>query len=281
MISVVIAAHDEEQVLGRCLSTLLRGAEPGEIDVVVVCNGCSDATAEIAGSFGPPVTAVSTPIASKTKALNIGDGHVAGFPRFYLDADAELTIGAVRTIAAALDRGDTQAASPGLRVDVSGSSPLVRAYYRFWSALPSVRDDIVGRGAYALSEAGRSRFTTFPDVIADDHFVRTIIPITARRTLPDCQSIVKAPETMRALVRRSVRVQSGNRQVDPRATVARRRGWVDVVRRSPARVVDLPVYLAVVGIAKARSRLLSARGLRPEWGRDDSRGPAVTGASKG
>src|SRR5262245_50140774 len=34
-VSVVIPAHDEEAVLGRCLDALLGGAAPGELDVVV------------------------------------------------------------------------------------------------------------------------------------------------------------------------------------------------------------------------------------------------------
>ena len=57
-ISVVIPAHDEEAVVGRCLAALLDGARPGELDVVVVCNGCTDATADIARGFGRGVRVV-------------------------------------------------------------------------------------------------------------------------------------------------------------------------------------------------------------------------------
>ncbi|MGD9408165.1 MAG: glycosyltransferase, partial [Gammaproteobacteria bacterium] len=46
LISVVIPAHDEEAVIQRTLGALLRSADPGEFEVIVVCNGCSDATAE-------------------------------------------------------------------------------------------------------------------------------------------------------------------------------------------------------------------------------------------
>ena len=45
MISVVIAAHDEESVLPRCLRALLDAAGPGEFEVFVVANGCTDRTA--------------------------------------------------------------------------------------------------------------------------------------------------------------------------------------------------------------------------------------------
>ena len=44
-VSVVIPAHDEEAVIERCLGTLLADARAGEVEVVVVCNGCTDDTA--------------------------------------------------------------------------------------------------------------------------------------------------------------------------------------------------------------------------------------------
>nr|BFE85750.1 hypothetical protein GCM10020093_083510 [Planobispora longispora] len=46
--SVVIPAHNEEGVLRRCLDGLLAGTEPGELDVVVVANACTDRTADVA-----------------------------------------------------------------------------------------------------------------------------------------------------------------------------------------------------------------------------------------
>ena len=70
-ISVVIPAHNEEVVLGRGLDGVLSGALLGEIDVVVVCNGCSDGTADVARSYGDRVRVIETPIPSKTHE-NIG-----------------------------------------------------------------------------------------------------------------------------------------------------------------------------------------------------------------
>ncbi len=56
--SVVIPAHDEAAVIGRCLDALFTGFEPGELDVVVVCNGCTDDTASAARASGHPVRVV-------------------------------------------------------------------------------------------------------------------------------------------------------------------------------------------------------------------------------
>src|SRR4051794_31851306 len=73
--SVVIPAHDEESVIGRCLAAWSGELEPGEAEVVVVANGCSDGTAEAARDFG--VRVLELPAASKSAALNAGDGAVA------------------------------------------------------------------------------------------------------------------------------------------------------------------------------------------------------------
>ena len=117
---------------------------------------------------------IETPRASKTAALNLGDALVSGFPRFYVDADVALPLASVRRIAARLVEGDALAASPVMDVDLRGSSLAVRAYYRIWMRLPYVREGMIGVGVYALSEEGRRRFEEFPEVIADDGYVRML-----------------------------------------------------------------------------------------------------------
>ena len=49
--SVVIPAHNEAKVIGRCLSGLLEGMAPGELEVIVVCNGCTDGSEDVARQF--------------------------------------------------------------------------------------------------------------------------------------------------------------------------------------------------------------------------------------
>src|SRR5690242_8367538 len=71
--SVVIPAHNEEAVIGPCLATLLGSAEPGEFEVIVACNGCRDATAEIARRWAPTVRVLDLPEANKVLALQAGD----------------------------------------------------------------------------------------------------------------------------------------------------------------------------------------------------------------
>lgn len=69
MTSIVIPAHNEGQVIGRLLDSLLAGPAEDETDIVVVCNGCTDDTAQIAAARGPRVRVVDIPTPSKHAAL--------------------------------------------------------------------------------------------------------------------------------------------------------------------------------------------------------------------
>src|SRR5260370_7459735 len=82
------------------------------MDIIVVANGCADATAEVAASFGPAVRVLTLPVACKHEALAAGDRAAAGFPRIYVDADVELRLHDVRALAAALWPPGGLAAAP-------------------------------------------------------------------------------------------------------------------------------------------------------------------------
>ena len=112
MISIIIPAHNESAVIARTLKAVTDGAEPGEFEVLVVCNGCTDETASIARSFGSSVRVIETGVSSKTHALNLGDEASQGYPRIYLDADILLEIDAVRRLAARLESGQVLAVAP-------------------------------------------------------------------------------------------------------------------------------------------------------------------------
>ncbi len=88
--SVLIPAHNEAAVIVRCLDALFDGVEPGRLEVVVACNGCTDDTARLARSAGHAVSVVELPQASKAGALRAGEQMLTVFPRLYLDADIVL-----------------------------------------------------------------------------------------------------------------------------------------------------------------------------------------------
>jgi hypothetical protein len=256
--SVVVAAHDEEDTIGACLETLVSGFEADELEVAVICNGCSDDTAGVARRAAPNAVVVELSEASKVAALREGDRRVTAFPRIYLDADVVLSATDVREVIDALVTSDAVAVSTRLRLDTSGASWAHRAYLRIWERLPSVAGGLAGRGVYALSERGRARFDEFPDVTNDDAFVDTLFSDDERTIVEGAVSTVVATGGLSGLVARKTRVVGGHTQLLSSGHVGQlrtsRSSWLGVVVREPRLAVGIPVYLYVSVAARIRSR---------------------------
>jgi glycosyltransferase involved in cell wall biosynthesis len=344
MTSVVIAAHNEEPVIGRCLDALLAGVLPGDLDVTVVANGCTDATAEVAAAR-PGVRVLTLPDAGKSAALNAADAVAVGFPRVYLDADVVLSPGAVPALVAALSPaggehpasaepaagagpgdvtatgpgpGDVTATGPGpgdvaaaplavvpRRVlDLSGRPVAVRAYYHINGRLPAYRHALFGRGAVALSAAGRARFDRFPDLTADDLYLDSLFAAHEKAEVEQAVSVVATPFRTRDLLRRLIRVRAGNAAIrastdasteastgtstdgatgvtaggtvrTPAVRGSVRTSWLrDVVLPRPWLAPAAVCYVAITLIAALAARRRST-GAVTGWGRDESTRPPV------
>ena len=136
--SIVIPAHNEAEVIGRCLDALFTGVEPGELEVIVVCNGCVDETAALARSSGHPVRVIELQTASKATALREGDMAARTFPRLYLDADVVLSGSSARKVAERLNAGAVAARPPVVYSSGQSSAPVRRLLPRsFEHALPA------------------------------------------------------------------------------------------------------------------------------------------------
>jgi len=276
LISVIIPAHDESAVIDRCLGDLVRGAQEGELEVLVVCNGCRDDTAERARRFGPPVRVLETMIASKSHALNLGDRSAIGFPRFYVDADVRLSLASVRRVAEVLREGKIHAAAPRLSLELSESSWAVRAYHDVWMRLPYVTQQHLGAGVYALSQQGRGRFDEFPDLIADDEFIRLLFPNQERASVQEARFVVTPPRNLRDLVHINVRRLAGDLEIKERYPRAPQ-NQAGQQRIALLRLLRLPALWPALGIyASVRAATLATfvwrrrRGEHKRWSRDES-----------
>jgi glycosyltransferase involved in cell wall biosynthesis len=269
-ISVVIAAHNEAAVIGRCLDALLAGASPGELDVTVVANGCTDDTAAVAASRRG-VRVIDRPEPGKVGALNAGDAVAQGFPRVYMDADIVLPPGALRTLVSGLGDG-VHAVVPRRELDLSGRPLLIRAYYAINSRMPVYARALFGRGVIALSAAGRARFDTFPDVVADDLFLDSLFSWEEKRQVDAVASRIATPRRTRDLIRRLSRVRSGNASIRAQSTGVRRASrssWLrDVVLPRPWLAPAGACYAAITLLAAAKARRSPASGT--QWARDES-----------
>lgn len=284
MISIIVPAYNEEAVIRRCLESLTDGAPDGALEIIVACNGCYDRTAEIARAFDGPVKVVETTTASKVAALNLGDPEANHFPRFYVDADVVLTWQTVKALADTMQHTGKPVGSPRLKMDLKHSGLGVKAFYAVWMKMSFHRAGMVGCGVYAMSEKGRSRFGAFPDLIADDGYVRSLF-IDEERALPpeDVPPVtVQGPATLGDLIKIKTRSRLGLAQLKRFAPEQTDRGlkksrffYKSVLVRPwlwPAATVYLFVNL------RSRARAAKQMGTIDdyEWERDDSARQAAT-----
>lgn len=275
MISVIVPAHDEAGVIERTLRAMTSGSAPGELEVIVVCNGCTDDTAGIARRFSPMVKVLETPIAGKAHALNLGDAAAIGFPRVYADADVVIAPDAIRRLAECLNEPGVLAVAPTPDFDLSACSWGVRAVYQIRSLLPSSRDGIGGSGVYALSEAGRSHFGEFPALTSDDGYVRIQFAEHERRMLPDARSRVFPPKTLKDLIATKTRAHYGTLELAARfpqlwqSRYQRNHDSLAKLFRYPWLWPQLSMYCLVTLVAKQRARTRMRHGV-VQWERDQT-----------
>lgn len=272
--SVVIPAHDEAAVIARTLGTLTRGLPADALEVVVVCNGCTDDTAAIARTAAPGARVIEIAEPSKAEAVRVGNLAAAMFPRVHLDADVELSGTDVLRLVRAIDHEGLLAAGPRREQPTTGCTWAVRWYYGFWEQLPRVRSGLFGRGAFVLSEEGQRRVCALPGMLNDDLGVDEAFEPGEYRIVERAVVVVRPPRTVRDLLRRRVRVATGNTQADAlglRPTGAVRLAEVGrTARRTPGLAVRLPVFLGITLVARIGARRAVRAGDFTSWLRDES-----------
>jgi glycosyltransferase involved in cell wall biosynthesis len=267
-VSVIIPAHNEELVIGHCLRALSEGAGPGELEIVVVCNGCSDQTAAVVAAACPDATVIELAVPSKSAALNAGDAAATVFPRFYVDADIEMPLAVLRAIARVMVDEQIPCVAPFPRFQLAGRPWAIRRFYEIWQQLPYLNDDVVGNGVYALTERGRERFVDFPDITADDQFVLQQFDRTERSAVRGQYMTIFPPTNLRELVQVRTRAYRGSNELERseharyQAVGGAGRALLDLARR-PSNIPGVAVYIGVSLTAKFKALVSRAR-----WERD-------------
>lgn len=271
MVSIVIPAHNEEAVLAGTLRGLLDGAGPGEFDVIVVANACTDGTARVVAD--PAVRVIDTPVGGKPHALRLGDAACRTFPRVYLDADVRLDARSVRALVAASSRPGVLACAPVPRLDLDGVGPVARRVHRVHERLIAPRRALAGVGVYVLTREGHARVFPMPDVISDDGWVHASFSPGERVVVQGAQSVVRPARSVAAYLNRRVRVRRGNRQLAELGRGApegrlRPRSLLTLVTSRAVSPLDAGCYLAVLLLDRVLFRL-PRRG-HDGWGSDAS-----------
>jgi glycosyltransferase involved in cell wall biosynthesis len=276
--SVIIAAHNEAAVIEKTLRSVLdnRALLGMPLQIIVVANGCTDATADIARKVAPDIEVIESPVGNKIHALNLGDAAARFFPRAYLDADCAMSPNTLREVADAFANDpDARIVVPGVRHLYAGRNPVLAGYYALWHALPYVQRDMMGRGFYAIDHVLRSRFEEFPKVIADDKFIRSLSKPHERRVCERCHTSVFMPVTFRDLLHVKTRWSCGNIELAQQHPELLQHdnnphgGTLRFLLSRPSYWVHVPTFLFVYLYTKraARKRLASHRVV---WARDAS-----------
>ncbi|QUL37673.1 glycosyltransferase family 2 protein [Erythrobacter sp. JK5] len=278
--TIVIPANNEEAVIARCLEALLEDApETGRAQIIVAANGCTDRTVSIARETAPEALVLDLAEGSKTKAMNAAHKEASHFPRIFLDADVRCSYHSLAALAEVLREPGVMAASPALRMDLSRSNALVRAYYRVWLTQPYVRNAMVGSGCFGLSQAGFEAIGEFPPITGDDIWVHSRFTDSERRNVaedregnPVCFT-VSPPRRAIDQIRVETRRRLGNEEVlrlhpSPHFAGSNQAGDLRDALGNGASPVDVAIYLGIKAIARIRARFAKLRSRNIVWERD-------------
>ncbi len=273
--SVVIPAHNEAGTIGRSLTALRRGMHEDDLDVVVVCNGCTDSTAATARAADPLARVIEIVQPSKAEAMRVGAEVSSHFPRVHLDADVELSGASLRALVESLSEPGVLATAPERHLPREGCSVLVRWYYDVWEQLPNVRDGLFGRGVVALSAGAHVRVAQHPGLLNDDLVMSDAFASQERRVVTGAVAVIRPPRNVRDLMRRRIRVATGNVQAS-RAGVRRASSrtapstLTRMVLRRPVLAPRVAVFVAVNASARLAARRAVRAGDFTTWRRDES-----------
>ncbi|WP_158647147.1 glycosyltransferase family A protein [Actinoplanes sp. ATCC 53533] len=266
-IDVVVPAHNEQALLGRCLGAVVGDARGLDVRVIVVANGCDDSTVDIARAAGDDAAAnadvelvvVELAVASKPAALNAANDHLRGGPVVYLDADTVLTPGTLGALLAAMAAAGGPVMVGPRPILVRPGDRLGRGFAAVWSRLPSVRGDVIGGGCYAVNAQGRQRWSVFPDVIADDAYVRSLFTGNERTVVDGGGFLLvlpAGPELSRVLAR----WRQGNAELGESASpAAGGHRNARAVLAAPELWRHVPAFLWVQGASRLHRRRRWAR----------------------
>lgn len=190
ILAVVIPAHNEERWIGACLDAIIGSKGPDHAQVIVVANGCTDRTGDVARGYAADFAArgwhldvVELAEGSKIAALNAGDAIARAPVRAYLDADVVVDGDVLGQLAQFLQQDGAAYASGTLEIP-DPDSALSRAYARIYRRVPFIRQGVPGCGLFAVNAAGRARWGDWPAIISDDTFARLQFAGAERHAVP-------------------------------------------------------------------------------------------------
>ncbi|MGI9601941.1 MAG: glycosyltransferase [Acidimicrobiales bacterium] len=274
--SVIVPAHNEATTIEGCLRSILDDTNADSLDVVVVCNGCTDDTADLARSVDQRVRVIESPQASKAAALELGRAAATAPTRMYIDADVVVSPDAITHVAETLDDPEIHAAAPRIEMASPDATLPMRLFLDVWLRAPYFADNLIGAGFYAVSAEGDRRMGSFPAIVADDMFALTRFRTDERAVARSASFSPLVSRRLRDLIDVEVRREAARHEFDQWARrtgadvyLTADTGWVRRLATDPRRWPGLAVFVPAKLIIRFRSNR-RLRSVDPQqWSRDD------------
>jgi cellulose synthase/poly-beta-1,6-N-acetylglucosamine synthase-like glycosyltransferase len=117
-LSIIVPAYNEEDSIASCVDSLLRLDYPAKISVIVVNDGSTDKTHDIAAKYAKKglITLVDKPNGGKASAMNAGLKHVKTDYVLCMDADSIVSPNALHYMMGYFDDAKVGAVTAALKV---------------------------------------------------------------------------------------------------------------------------------------------------------------------
>jgi cellulose synthase/poly-beta-1,6-N-acetylglucosamine synthase-like glycosyltransferase len=257
--SVVLAVRDEAaRINGRLDELLALIATAGRCaEVIVVADGCTDATAALARSHRCPlVRVIELPEnEGKARALSVGCEVAQGDILVFADARQRWAAASLRQLLQNFDRPEVGAVSGELVIEAPEGLAGVGLYWRYetWLRRNEARLHSTVGVSGSISAVRRELFRPIPrGVLLDDLYWPLQVVMQGRRVVYDERALAydRLPEHPGDEFRRKVRTLSGNFQlaaVLPQALLPWRNPiWAQFVSHKLLRLVVPWMLLAVI-----------------------------------
>jgi glycosyltransferase involved in cell wall biosynthesis len=163
-VTLIIAAHNEEEVIGRRIQNALETNYPRELlEVIVASDGSEDRTAELARAAGADVV-LDLPRSGKVEAQNAAVAEARGEVLAFSDANTLWAPDALRLLAAALSEPGVGYVCGQLRLTGTGGENQEGAYWRYEMAVRSLESRLGGvtAGNGAIYAVRRDSYVVMP-----------------------------------------------------------------------------------------------------------------------
>jgi len=218
-LTVLVPAHNEEALIGRCIRSVLASASSG-VDVLVVAHNCTDATAVRAEAAGAHVLVLNVPgQTGKGFALTYGFAATLAGPSLgvlVIDADSVIELGLIEKVQRQLMLGTT---AMQCRYEISCSQDRRRAKL---TALAFHAFNVI-------RPRGRARLGLSAGILGNGFALHREV---LKRVPYNAHSIVEDLEYHLTLVRANIRVEFidtavvyGAMAVTPKSAQAQRARW--------------------------------------------------------